>query len=88
MTLVMLSNIGEEDCITFYRPKGEPTDWSHKSSFKLTFTEENLDTIDVIIRDFQLESKQVGILYMEMVRLHCIFLVIDQQVNLQRQFIS
>lgn len=65
MTVVMLSHIGEEDLITFYRPKGEATDWSHKSSFKLTFTDENLDMIDYTVRDFQLESKQVCSVYGE-----------------------
>ena len=55
----MLSNIGEEDLVTFFRPKGEATDWSHKSSFKLTFTKEDLDKLDYAVRDFQLESTQV-----------------------------
>ena len=62
MTIVMLSNIGEEDLVTFFRPKGEATDWSNKSSFKLTFTKENLDKLDYAVRDFQLESTQVSFL--------------------------
>ena len=60
MTIVMLSNIGEEDLVTFFRPKGESTDWAHKSSFKLTFVDEDLDSLEYAIRDFQLESKQVS----------------------------
>ena len=56
----MLSNIGEEDLVTFFRPKGESTDWAHKSSFKLTFVDEDLDSLEYAIRDFQLESKQVS----------------------------
>ena len=59
MTIVMLSNMGEEDLVTFYKPKGESTDWDHKSTFKLTFTEDNLELLDYTSRDFQLESKQV-----------------------------
>ena len=56
----MLSNIGEEDLVTFVRPKGESTDWAHKSPFKLTFVDEDLDSLEYAIRDFQLESKQVS----------------------------
>ncbi|XP_067931849.1 tyrosine-protein phosphatase 99A-like isoform X2 [Watersipora subatra] len=58
MTIVMLTNMGGEDLVTFFRPKGTPTDWAHKSSFKLTFTNEDLGTLDYIVRDFQLESTQ------------------------------
>lgn len=61
MTIVMLSNIGEEDLVTFYRPMGESTDWDHKSTFKLTCKQEDLGKIDYTVRDFMLESKQVRV---------------------------
>lgn len=57
-TLVLLSNVGEEDMLPFWRPKNEATDSNGVLSFQVTFTDENLEAMDYVTRDFLLESKQ------------------------------